>query len=144
MYITSCPPDSKHGQDWVNVFDVLGVAGTPTYETLKDRKYGTNVLNETLRLHPAVPLNMRQALQTTMISGAPGEPDIVLLNGDTVTIHTLGIHGRRNLYLVVSDQFADPAVFIPICVGQNFALTEMAFCLVRVAQRFERTEYRDE
>jgi hypothetical protein len=29
-----------------------------------------------------------------------------------------------------------------ICVGQNFALTEMAYVVVRMAQRFERMEYR--
>lgn len=31
-----------------------------------------------------------------------------------------------------------------ICVGQNFALTEMAYVVVRLLQRFERLEGRDE
>lgn len=148
MYeLSNCPPAwARLRRDVVHV---LGPTGTPTYETLKDMIFATNVLNETLRLHPAVPLNMRQALHTTTIPGAPGEPDVVLLKGDTVTIHTLGMHGRRDLYPAVSAEFADPAVFSPdrwdhwfprpwtylpfgggqrICVGQNFALTEMAFC----------------
>lgn len=131
------------------VLSVLGSHGTPTYETLKDMKYVKNILNEVLRLHPAVPVNMRQALETTTIPGKPGESDIALLKGDTVTLNTIGMHLRQDLYPPISETFADPAIFSPerweswtpkpwtytpfhggsrICVGQNFALTEMAFC----------------
>ncbi|GAO17715.1 hypothetical protein UVI_02058150 [Ustilaginoidea virens] len=141
----------------------LGPRGMPTYETLKNMKHVKNILNETLRLHPAIPINMRQALEDTTIPGAPGQPDVVLLKGDTVTINTMGMHARKDLYPQVSRTFADPAVFTPdrwdhwspapwtylpfhggprTCLGQNFALTEMAFCLARLAQRFERLEYR--
>ncbi|UNI19781.1 hypothetical protein JDV02_005937 [Purpureocillium takamizusanense] len=131
------------------VIDALGVEKRPTYETLKNLKSVRNILNETLRLHPVVPLNMRQALETTAIPGPPGEPDVVLLKGDTVTINTSGLHKRRDLYPPTSKTFADPLTFSPdrwnhwtprpwtylpfsggprICVGQNFALTEMAYC----------------
>ncbi|KJZ72006.1 hypothetical protein HIM_08567 [Hirsutella minnesotensis 3608] len=158
---------SNRPESWARlrreVLELLGVDRMPSYENLKSLKFVSNVLNETLRLHPAVPLNMRQALQTTRIPGIPGEPDVVLLKGDTVTIHTLGIHARRDLYPDVSEKFANPAIFSPerwdhwvpkpwtflpfsggprVCIGQNFALTEMAFCLVRLAQRFEKIEYR--
>lgn len=130
------------------VLEVLGTKEKPTYETLKDLKYLKNILNETLRLHPAVPLNVRQALVTTMIPGDPGKPDIVLLKGDTVTLDTIGMHSDRDLYPPPSEKFADPAIFSPerwehwtpkpwtytpfhggprICVGQNFALTEMSY-----------------
>lgn len=131
------------------VLKELGANGMPTYETLKNMKYLKNILNEILRLHPAVPINMRQALEDTTIPGAPGQPDIGLLKGDTVTINTIGMHTRKDLYPPVSKNFPDPAIFSPerwdhwtptpwnytpfhggprICVGQNFALTEMAFC----------------
>ncbi|KAL6830448.1 cytochrome P450 [Trichoderma afarasin] len=145
------------------VLNELGSHGTPTYEALKDLTYVKNILNETLRLHPAAPLNMRSVLETTTIPGRPGEPGVVLLKGDSVTINTLGMHMYADLYPPVSDKFADPRIFSPerwehwtpkpwtyapfsggprICAGQNFALTEMAFCLVRLAQRFESIEYR--
>lgn len=131
------------------VLDLLGPHGTPTYETLKDMKYLKNIINEVLRLHPAVPINMRQALEDTVIPGAPGQPDVVLLKGDTVTINTIGMQARKDLYPPISKNFPDITVFSPerwehwtptpwtytpfhggprICVGQNFALTEMAFC----------------
>jgi cytochrome P450 len=131
------------------VIAVLGTTGRPTYETLKDLQHLRHILNETLRLHPAVPMNMRQALRTTTVPGVNGGPDIVLLKGDTVTIVTTGLHARSDLYPPTSATFADPAIFSPerwetwtpkpwtytpfhggprICVGQNFALTEMAFC----------------
>lgn len=70
---------------------------------------------------------------------------------------------RRDLYPPVSETFADPAIYSPerwenwtpkpwlhvpfnggarICIGQNFALTEMAFVMVRLLQKYERLEYR--
>lgn len=131
------------------VLKELGSHGTPTYEALKDLTYVKNILNETLRLHPAAPLNMRSVLETTTIPSRPGEPGVVLLKGDSVTINTLGMHMYADLYPPVSDTFADPRIFSPerwehwtpkpwtyapfsggprICAGQNFALTEMAFC----------------
>ncbi|KAL3960423.1 hypothetical protein ACCO45_005540 [Purpureocillium lilacinum] len=162
MYELSNCPDAW-AQLRREVIDTLGVDQRPTYETLKNLRCVRNTLNETLRIHPVVPLNMRQALETTTIPGAPGEPNVVLLKGDTVTINTSGLHGRQDLYPPASETFVDPAMFSPdrwnnwtprpwtylpfsggprICVGQNFALTEMAYCLVRLAQRFERVEYR--
>jgi cytochrome P450 len=132
------------------VLDVLGPSGMPTYETLKDLRCVRHVINETLRLHPAVPVNMRQALETTTIPGGkPGAPDVTMLKGDTVTILTLAMQQREDLYPPPSEHFAHPSKFSPerwerwtptpwtytpfhggprICPGQNFALTQMAFC----------------
>lgn len=171
------------------ILNKLGPQAAPTYEVLKNLTYLKKVLNETLRLHPATPLNMRQALETTTIPGRPGEADIVLLKGDSVTINVLSMHTCVDLYPLTSEKFADLKIFSPerwehwtpkpwtyipfsggprICIGQNFALTEMAFCcelsasdtlswsanelanrslfllslVVRLAQQYERIEYR--
>ena len=130
------------------VLAIVGTSKTPTYEDLKDMTYLTHTLNETLRLYPAVPYNLRAALEDTTLPGEPGQPDIAVLKGDVVVYSALSMQRRKDLYPEPSEKFADPAIFSPdrwshwtpkawhylpfnggprICVGQNFAMTEMAF-----------------
>ncbi|OAQ69352.1 cytochrome P450 alkane hydroxylase [Purpureocillium lilacinum] len=146
--------------------DVLGRVGgerAPTYEDLKGLTYLTHTLNETLRLYPAVPYNLRSCIESSTLPGQPGQPDIAALPGDIIIYSTLSMQRRPDLYPPASDTFPDPALFSPdrwdhwtpkpwhfvpfnggprICIGQNFALTEMAFTLVRLLQKYERVEYR--
>lgn len=93
----------------------------------------------------------------------PGEPDIAVFKGDVCTYSTLAMQRREDLYPPVSENFAHPATFSPdrwehwtprpwqfvpfnggprICIGQNFAMTSMAFTMVRLLQKYERLEYR--
>ncbi|KAI0443192.1 cytochrome P450 [Xylaria telfairii] len=146
------------------VLECVGEHGTPTYETLKNMKYLRYTLQETLRLHPAVPLKTRAALADTVLPpGSPGAPSVSVLKGDTICYNPMTIHRRRDLYPPTSETFADPALFSPerwyswqprpweyipfnggprICPGQNFAMTEMAYCVVRMLQKYDRIEYR--
>jgi len=131
------------------ILSVVGPERDPSYEDLRSMGYLYHTLNETLRLYPAVPFNIRAALADTTLPGRPGHPEIRLLQGDAVVYSTLAMQRQRELYPPVSEAFADPALFSPdrwekwtpkpwqyvpfnggprICVGQNFALTEMAFC----------------
>lgn len=87
-------------------------------------------------------------VETTTLPGAVGQPDITTLKGDHVIYSTLAMQRRKDLYPPVSETFADPAIFSPerwdhwtpkhwqyvpfnggprICIGQNFAMTEMAY-----------------
>jgi cytochrome P450 len=134
------------------VLATVGPRCAPSYDDLKNMTYLTHTLNETLRLYPAVPYNLRAALQDTSLPAAvPGQPDIAVLQGDVVVYSTLAMQRRRDLYPdtdAKGEPFPDPAVFCPerwdawtpkawnyvpfnggprICVGQNFAMTEMAF-----------------
>ena len=133
------------------VLATVGARRGPTYEDLKSMTYLTHTLNETLRLYPAVPYNLRAALKDTSLPGKEGQPDIVMLKGDVVVYSTMAMQRREDLYPEIDgcgERFADPAVFCPerwdgwtpkawtyvpfnggprICVGQNFAMTEMAF-----------------
>ncbi|KYK56406.1 cytochrome P450 alkane hydroxylase [Drechmeria coniospora] len=145
------------------VLERVGGERAPSYEDLKGLTYLTHVLNETLRLYPAVPYNLRECLEDSTLPGRPGEADVAVLRGDIVIYSTLAMQRRGDLYPAVGEHFADPAVFSPerwerwtprpwqyvpfnggprICIGQNFAMTEMAFMMVRLAQKYDRVEYR--
>ncbi|CAK7275419.1 hypothetical protein SEPCBS119000_006684 [Sporothrix epigloea] len=131
----------------------------PTYADLKSMKYLQHVLNETLRMYPAVPFNVRLALHDTTLprGGGPDKSEPVAILKDTpIGYSTLLLHRRVDLYpanLPHPDEFSPerweqwqpkPWQFIPfnggprICIGQQFALTEMGYVLVRFFQKFER------
>ncbi|KAL8335589.1 hypothetical protein RB598_009668 [Gaeumannomyces tritici] len=140
----------------------------PTYEDLKAMTYLRHTLDETLRLYPAVPYNIRAAVEDTTLpapapAGGPGGQEIAVLKGDVVVYSALSMQRRADLYPPAGPGFPDPAVFCPdrwdrwtprpwtyvpfnggprICVGQNFAMTEMAYCLVLLLQKYDRIEYR--
>ncbi|KAI2615638.1 cytochrome P450 52A11 [Hypoxylon sp. NC1633] len=160
----------------------VGLDRTPTYADLKSMKYVQNVLNETLRLYPAVPFNVRTALRDTTLprgGGPDGTLPLPLLKGTPIGYSTMVMQRRADLYPAASSPsstptspstspsekppptLADPQTFSPerwfawqpkpwqyvpfnggprICIGQQFALTEMAYVLTRIFQRFERVE----
>jgi len=120
-------------------------------------------MNETLRLYPAVPFNVRLALHDTTLprgGGPDGDEPVAILKDTPVGYSTLVMQRRRDLYpSSEKGDFADPAVFSPdrwfgwqpkpwqyipfnggprICIGQQFALTEMGYVLVRMFQKFDR------
>ncbi|KAI1406833.1 cytochrome P450 52A11 [Hypoxylon sp. FL1857] len=152
------------------ILDQVGPHRTPEYSDLKSMKYVQNVLNETLRLYPAVPFNVRTALRDTTLprgGGPDGTLPLPVLKDTAVGYSTLVMQRRADLYPTTtttasgSEKLADPAVFSPerwfawqpkpwqyipfnggprICIGQQFALTEMAYVLTRMFQKFERVE----
>ncbi|GFP52759.1 cytochrome P450 52A12 [Trichoderma asperellum] len=146
------------------ILDTVGEDRLPTYDHLKNMPYLKAVLNETLRLYPAVPFNVRVALKDTTLprgGGPDGSEPLPVLKDTPVGYSTLVMQRRADLYPPVSDTFADPSVFSPerwaawhpkphdyipfnagprICIGQQFALTEMSYTLCRIFQRFERVQ----
>jgi hypothetical protein len=146
------------------IINTVGLDRTPTYDDLKSMKYLQYVVNETLRLYPVVPFNVRLALKDTTLprgGGPDGTQPIAVLKDTPIAYSTLAMQRRADLYPSVSDKFPDPAVYCPdrwynwqprpwqyipfnggprICIGQQFALTEMTYVLTRMFQRFERVE----
>lgn len=98
--------------------------------------------------------------------GPDGSQPIVILKNTPVGYSPLAMQRRPDLYPPVSEKFPDVEMFSPdrwfhwqpkpwqyipfnggprICIGQQFALTEMGYVLTRLFQRYDRVvSYMDE
>lgn len=146
------------------IIDVVGLDTPPTYAHLKSMRYLQHVMNETLRLYPVVPFNVRLALHDTTLptgGGPDGLQPIGVLKDTPIGYSTLCMQRRPDIYPPPSETFPPVLDFAPerwehwtpkswtyipfnggprICIGQQFALTEMGYTLVRILQRFEGLE----
>ncbi|TDZ14802.1 Cytochrome P450 52A9 [Colletotrichum orbiculare MAFF 240422] len=142
----------------------VGLEKEPTYEDLKNIKMLSHVLNETLRIYPVAPFNVRAALKDTSLprgGGPDGNGPVGVPAGTTVVYSTHLLHLNPDAYSDCGPDFPPlhefhprrwqhwtpkPWSYIPfhggprICLGQQFALMEMSYVLVRVFQRYSRLE----
>ncbi|KAF4628816.1 hypothetical protein G7Y89_g9337 [Cudoniella acicularis] len=137
------------------IIDRLGLERAPTYGDLKSMRYLQNVINETLRVYPVIPFNVRLALKDTTLprgGGPDGLSPIGILKDTPIGYSTLVMQRRPDLTPDADKFFPErwetwqprPWHYIPfnggprICIGQQFALTEVGYTIVRLLQRFER------
>jgi cytochrome P450 len=144
------------------IVEFVGLDRLPSFEDLKSMKYLQNVMNETLRLYPAVPFNVRLALHDTTLprgGGPDGSLPLAVLKDTPVAYATVIMQRREDLYPPTSPDSPDPQRFAPerwqnwqpkpwlyipfnggprICIGQQFALAEMGYTLCRLFQRYEK------
>ncbi|KAF7351018.1 hypothetical protein MSAN_01664100 [Mycena sanguinolenta] len=139
------------------ILAVVGPTGPPTYDDIKQMKYLRAVLNETLRLFPPVPFNIRQPLNSTIWpSPDPNEKPLYIPGGTTIMYSVMLMQRRPDLWgpdahLFDPERFLDQRVqkynshsfkFLPfnagprICLGQQFAYNEMSFVIIRLLQNF--------
>lgn len=82
--------------------EILLLNGTlPTFEQLKNMKYLKAILNESLRCHPIVPINSRQALEDTTLplgGGPDGRSPFFVKKGSIVAWNIYVMHRRKDLY----------------------------------------------
>jgi cytochrome P450 family 6 len=126
--------------------------GKITYEAIQEMKYMDQVINETLRKYPPVPLLMRKCVQDYKI---PGE-DVIIEKGTGIMIPVLGIHYDKEYY-------PDPEKFDPerfteenknsrhhyahlpfgegprICIGMRFGLMQSKVGLTSLLKNYKFT-----
>ncbi|KAI1262403.1 cytochrome P450 [Xylariaceae sp. FL1019] len=138
----------------------LGV-DTPTWEHLRGMRYLNWVLKEALRLNPPVASNQRQAVRDTILpvgGGPDGRSPVFVTKGTNIRYLPWTMHRRKDIFGEDAETFRPSRwetlrvtyEYIPfnagprICIGQQFALTEMAMILFRMLQAFKTIERRDD
>ncbi|KAJ9483070.1 hypothetical protein VN97_g10345 [Penicillium thymicola] len=132
----------------------------PSFEDVKSMTYLTWVLNETQRLYPVVPFNQRQAIRDTHLpvgGGPDGKSPVHVPKGYDVIWSTYTMYRDNSVYGPDAAEFRPERwanlrpgwAYLPfhggprICIGQQFALTEAGYTVVRILQEFESIESRD-
>ncbi|KFZ23149.1 hypothetical protein V502_02370 [Pseudogymnoascus sp. VKM F-4520 (FW-2644)] len=132
-----------------------------TRSSLRDMNYLQNVLKGTLRLYPPVPFNERNALCATTLptgGGPDGTSPVLIPKGSSVAYSVYAMHRRPDLYGMDAELFRperwDEKLpmsqneinskwgYLPfnggprVCLGMDFALTEAAYTVVQIIQKF--------
>lgn len=148
------------------IIDTVGLDCSPGYQELKDMKIVSNIINETLRLYPPVPLNTRASIKDTTLprgGGPDGKSPIGVLKGTGIVYSNHLLHINPEAYSDVPPDHPPPEVWYParwntwfpkpwaflpfhggprFCLGQQLVMVEMSYTLVRIFQRFSRVELR--
>lgn len=141
----------------------LGIGASapePTRNHLKGMTYLNHVIKEVLRLYPSVPVNSRAALKSTVLpvgGGKDGKSPVLVRKGEAVGYSVYAMHRRKDIYGDDAEKFrperwegdALKSVgygYLPfnggprVCLGQDFAVMEAAYAIVRILQCFPRVE----
>lgn len=128
-----------------------------TFQKLKGCRYLQHVMSETLRLHSIVAFNSRMAIKDTVLptgGGDDGSKPVYVAAGTEVNFSSHVMHRRKDLWGPDADDFVPERwetirpgwAYAPfnggprICIGQQFALTEAGYVIVRLLQRFDAIE----
>jgi cytochrome P450 len=144
------------------ILQAFGTSDTSltTFESLKSCTYLKHTMNEVLRLHPLVPENSRRAVRNTTLprgGGLDGASPIYVRAGEEVAYNVHVMHRRKDLWGADANEFRPERwqglrpgwEYIPfnggprVCLGQQFALTEAGYVIVRLLQRFDKLENLD-
>lgn len=145
----------------VRDLDLGDMEQLPTWEQLRNMKYLNWAIKEALRLNPPVATNAREAVRDTVlpIGGGPdGKSPVFVTKGTIIRYLPWAMHRRHDIYGDDADEFRPERwevlrptyEYVPfnagprICVGQQFALTQIAFVTFRLLQAFQTIERKDD
>ncbi|KAG0649099.1 Cytochrome P450 [Hyphodiscus hymeniophilus] len=128
-----------------------------TFASLKGCTYLQWCMNETLRLFPTVPLNSRRSIKDTTLphgGGPDGKSPIFVPKGTEVNYAVYATHRTKEFWGDDAEKFNAERwdgrktgfEYLPfnggprICLGQQFALTEAGYVIVRLLQRFDKLD----
>ncbi|KAK3336856.1 cytochrome P450 [Cercophora scortea] len=135
-------------------------AKNPSWDQLKGMKYLNNVVKEALRLFPPVAVNSRAASKEVVLplgGGPDGKQPILVAKGTSVRYSTWHMQRRKDTYGPDADEFRPERwdnlrvgwEYAPfsggprICIGQQFALTQIAYTLYKFFNTFKAIEPRE-
>ncbi|KAI0143135.1 cytochrome P450 [Xylariaceae sp. FL1272] len=138
---------------------------TPTEVDLAEMDYLDDVVNETLRFFPPVPINGRVCCEDTALptgGGKDGSQPIKVPKGTLIWFSTYACHHSTKLYGDGAEKFRPerwrevgvktrtlnysyhPFIGGPRkCLGENFAITQAKYVLCRMVQCFGKVEIED-
>ncbi|KAJ7656517.1 cytochrome P450 monooxygenase CYP63 [Mycena polygramma] len=140
------------------ILSTIGPDISPTYDNLRTMKYLRAVLNETLRLFPSAPITPRMSSSTPLVIPASNEQALYLPPTTQVRVVSLLTHRRPDLWGEDVNEFRPerwfetvtkekvqntPFMYCPfwggprLCIGQEWALNEASFFVVKLLQRFK-------
>jgi len=135
----------------------VGLSGRATPADVREMKYLRAFINETMRLYPPVPVNVRYAETSTTLPNPDksGKPFYIPRNAGVI-YSVFIMHRMPELWGPDAEEFdpdrfldervkyltSNPFMFLPfnagprICLGQQFAYNEISVFLVRLLQTF--------
>ena len=128
-------------------------SGSAFLEKITECREVNNVILETLRLHPAIPINSRTAIRDTTLprgGGSDGELPVYIKRGTEVTYSVYAMHRNPAIWGPDAHEFKPGRwdgrktvwEYLPFnggpraCTGRHFAMMQLQYVVVRIIQQY--------